>query len=536
MKITVENALTEFPKIADKFSDEINQVFNMPGFPSWIKVYGRSEKIDKLVDDWLAQVNEFLSESKEEDAPKKKKEIYEVPKIEVREPKFKVGDKVLTDHSSTNVYTISEVGNGKYKLAETTGWWSESQLEKAPNKKKEVYEAPEITVKDEPKKRETKKKKEKGKKEKETKKKKEDESNYVESIPESRKIIKRFVDLVEKKSSKKDFMNEARLILSSLQKSIVEKKIRKTDDNANYIRRIQNLLCMCLNENNNNIEVKDKDLEKMREIGNSEKVSESVKLAKAYISIQGKADIEKAKNLLNRINKAIKNDKVAPEVMVIKKSVQDFVDEKTEKIEATKRELRGIYGLSGIEEVENENDDMNSLSLLNKNFTVLNLGGKWGDFIGKPSTNLKMMVYGMPGNGKSTFSIQFAAYLSKQKGMKVLYVASEEKLGYTLKEKLMRLDAANSNLWISEDIEGKDLSQYDVVFLDSINDLNMTSDDLNKLPKNVAYVWVVQCTKDGSYRGDQGLAHDCDIVIKVESMKATTQKNRFGGGVVFDVL
>lgn len=532
MKITVENALTEFPKIADKFSDEINQVFNKPQFPSWIKVYGRSETIDKLIDEWLSQVNDTLEAS----GGKKKKEVYETPKIEVREPKFKVGDKVLTDHSSTNVYTISEVVNGKYKLAETTGWWSESQLEKAPKKKKEVYEAPEITVKDEPKKRETKKKKEKGKKEKETKKKKEDKSTYVESIDESCKIIKRFVNLIDNKHSKKDFFEKARLILASLQKSIVEKRIRKTDEHTSYIRRIQKLLCKVLNEKNNNVKIKEVDLEKMREIASSEKVSESVKLAKAYISIQGKTDLEKAKKLLNRINLAIKNDKVSPEIHSIKKSIEDFVGDKTERIETSERELRGIYGLSGIDSVENENDDLNSLSLLNKNFTVLNLGGKWGDFVGKPSKNFKMMVYGMPGNGKSTFSILFAAYLSKQKGMKVLYVASEEKLGYTFKEKLMRLDAANSNLWISEDIEGKDFSQYDVVFLDSINDLNMTSDDLNKLPKNVAYVCVVQCTKDGSYKGDQGLAHDCDIVIKVESMKATKEKNRFGGGVVFDVL
>ena len=49
------------------------------------------------------------------------------------------------------------------------------------------------------------------------------------------------------------------------------------------------------------------------------------------------------------------------------------------------------------------------------------------------------------------------------------------------------------------------------------------------MPKNKAYCFVFQSTKDGNYRGTQEFAHDADVVVKVENMVAVTEKNRFGG-------
>jgi predicted ATP-dependent serine protease len=52
---------------------------------------------------------------------------------------------------------------------------------------------------------------------------------------------------------------------------------------------------------------------------------------------------------------------------------------------------------------------------------------------------------------------------------------------------------------------------------------------LERLPKNKAYVYIFQCTKDGKYRGSQEFEHNADTVIEVKDMTAEMHKNRFGG-------
>ena len=110
----------------------------------------------------------------------------------------------------------------------------------------------------------------------------------------------------------------------------------------------------------------------------------------------------------------------------------------------------------------------------------------------------------------------------------MLYVAGEEKLGYTLHEKMVRLNISSPNLYINDTLP-KDLSKYDVVFIDSVNTFNLEPSDLERLPKDKAYAWILQCTKDGKYRGSQAFEHNADTVIEVTDMTANMGKNRFGG-------
>ncbi len=91
------------------------------------------------------------------------------------------------------------------------------------------------------------------------------------------------------------------------------------------------------------------------------------------------------------------------------------------------------------------------------------------------------------------------------------------------------MNVASDNLFIAENLNCN-LSQYDVIFIDSVNDMGLTTADLKALPSDKAYVYIFQTTKDGEFRGNQQFMHDVDTVVKVHQMRATTEKNRFGVG------
>lgn len=143
------------------------------------------------------------------------------------------------------------------------------------------------------------------------------------------------------------------------------------------------------------------------------------------------------------------------------------------------------------------------------------------------------MIYGKAGSGKSSFSLQFAQYLATL-GKKVLYVADEEKFGYTLQEKMKRFGIAHQNLSIIDKIPNN-TTDFDVIFIDSINSIGYEPEDLRKLDKGQSWVYVFQSTKDGNFRGSQEFEHDVDTSIVVEEMKAHTIKNRFGGKGEFEI-
>jgi tRNA uridine 5-carbamoylmethylation protein Kti12 len=159
----------------------------------------------------------------------------------------------------------------------------------------------------------------------------------------------------------------------------------------------------------------------------------------------------------------------------------------------------------------------------------------YSDFIGHPTQNFSAIVYGLPKSGKSNFSIQFASYLARQFG-KVLYVASEEGLqSRTLVDKVKYNLADNREIFFSgtrdmqevrKQIKEKD---YKFIFFDSLNVLHLTNAQLEEIKKenqDKAFISVLQSTKDGAFKGNQEFAHNCDVVIKIDSGVAS-QVGRF---------
>ena len=166
-------------------------------------------------------------------------------------------------------------------------------------------------------------------------------------------------------------------------------------------------------------------------------------------------------------------------------------------------------------------------------FETIGLHGKYRDLIGDPSVGFSCMVYGKPKSGKSTLCIDFAKHLAEHHG-KVLFCAIEEGYGYTLKEKLERLDAIHDNLYISRNIPDN-LSDYQFVFIDSVSKGKITNEKLNELIKShpgTAFVFIFHSTKEGNFRGGQENAHDVDVIIEVEDGKAKGMGRFHQNGIV----
>jgi predicted ATP-dependent serine protease len=164
-------------------------------------------------------------------------------------------------------------------------------------------------------------------------------------------------------------------------------------------------------------------------------------------------------------------------------------------------------------------------------FDTLGFTGKWLELIGDPSSNFTAMVFGKPKMGKSYLCIDFAGYLARSHG-KVLYVANEEGLDYTLQQKLNDKDVAHPNLFVSS-VLPSDLSLYDFIFLDSVNKLGLSPEDLNRLKKSnptKSFIFIFQSTKDGKFRGANTFQHDVDVVIEIPEKGKAVGMGRFNQG------
>lgn len=203
-----------------------------------------------------------------------------------------------------------------------------------------------------------------------------------------------------------------------------------------------------------------------------------------------------------------------------KNYIRTLIEQNNERI----AELRGEDIKEGI---------MSGSELSNYKFPTYKFDDEWYELIGNPSKNFHAMVFGEPKSGKSIFCMQWAAYLSESFG-EVLYIASEEGFGATLKDKVDQwAGGGNQNLKfanfkgydsIAENCEGMDF-----VIIDSINYANIDVEELEELKRmypRTAFITILQATKDGNFRGSQEYAHNCDIVIQVANGVAY-QKGRF---------
>lgn len=237
--------------------------------------------------------------------------------------------------------------------------------------------------------------------------------------------------------------------------------------------------------------------------------------------------------LLNKLNK------------VLDESITDTYTDRTRKVP-----LNGLEATAGQENLAQEIKHvtestessspakvMNSVDFLNLSFKRLGFKAPWLHFIGDPSPGFTMMVFGRPKYGKSYLCLDFAGYLARNHG-RVLYVAKEEKLDRTLQDKIIDKSVAHPDLVVADAIP-EDLSGYEFIFLDSINKLGLTPQDLERLKlqnKGKSFVYIFQVNKSGAFKGSNTFQHDVDVVVELPEIGKAIQYGRFNQGGELNVF
>ena len=373
----------------------------------------------------------------------------------------------------------------------------------------------------------------------------------VEHIDTDVQFIKRYAAMHSKVKSQAQVLN----LIHSLQKAIIEKKIGKDSQYAKEIELMQKQLITCYEKMGEMAEIKidSKNLKRYLEIAHSQEGMLSVALLKAYVSLNGKRDVkDKAERLFNRMKKAVeqgkisRNDKYAEKLNEAYTTLKTYIDGETAILNINKAQLNGLLGILG-EDLFSQKKSLNgydddeqgmivsSGELLSMDFQTIGLQGKYRDLIGDPSVGFTAMVYGLPKSGKSTMCLDFANYLAAHHG-KVLYCAIEEGFGYTLKEKIQRLGAQHSNLFITDRVP-ENLSDFNFVFIDSVSKAGMDVNAIDKLRKmhpDQSFIFIYHTTKEGNFKGVNEHAHEVDVIIQVEKGKASST-GRFSAGGVMEI-
>ena len=285
-----------------------------------------------------------------------------------------------------------------------------------------------------------------------------------------------------------------------------------------------------------------------------EKVYKSVEILLKFIGwTEAQKSEEQIKKLLSEIRNARAKDKIKPsdpyadEIDALASMLAKAGSGK--KFDATKVDLQGIAGLGSLAELGCACRDtvsglgsmpapvkggiMSATDMMSFSYPTYDFERTWGQLLGHPQTNAKVMIWGEPGQGKSTLAYQLARYLASSFGT-VLYVAQEEinqagQASMTVQTKLKAVGGAVDGWRFTGDlakIDGNDK----FVIIDSVNSSGLTEEAFAALLKKypgVFFILVFQATKEGKFKGAKDWEHLVDVVVKVEAGKASTTKNRF---------
>lgn len=375
------------------------------------------------------------------------------------------------------------------------------------------------------------------------------------NIRPATRFVQRFVEMAGKPVK----LDEVATLLRSMQTAILQKQIRKTSKHADAVASIQQLLVSICNKATGStvqIDVPQTDLAKLIGIAGGECVYPSVSILKRYVRLQGKpVDRKVVEKLLDDIktkwkdSSAISNrDPLRGKVLEIKKSLGPLLKKSSPTLTLSigEQQLRGLGEildgctcqsgeLDGLGELGDDHEGfigaapvMTSGELMKLSYSTIGLSGKWKTLLGDPAKGFSMMVFGNPGQGKSTFALGLARDLAS--AGKVLFVSAEEHGSYTLQDKLSRVGGGVQNLHFAGKLGEVPLSDYQYLFVDSVQVAGLSLEAFRAMKRDyprLSIILIMQATKEGNFKGNQEWGHEVDTIVQVEEGKATTTKNRF---------
>ena len=378
----------------------------------------------------------------------------------------------------------------------------------------------------------------------------------VESLSIELVYLNRYLNLHNKAKTKR----QIRLFLNALQRTIIEKKIRKTSPFANEINQLQKDLITLFDKYKTDeiaqVMISKRRQNKLRKVLGKQSEIPSVKLILEYLKLQGKQiPTSNARRLFNKIVRKERagiinsKDKYKKQIGQILLNLKALIDDNpvggqllinTKPLNGISEILRdnakGNHSLDGFDTIP-ERTIMNSMDIIKLNFKKLDFKGKWREFIGNPSKGFSAMIFAKPKMGKSYMSVEWAGYLANNHGT-VLYVAKEEGIDETLQKKLREKAVMHPDLYVANYLP-EDLSIYDFVFLDSITKLKLTPSDLAIMESNypnISFISIFQVTKSGNFRGNNGFQHEVDVVIEIPEKGKAIQYGRFNQGGEMDIF
>ncbi len=175
---------------------------------------------------------------------------------------------------------------------------------------------------------------------------------------------------------------------------------------------------------------------------------------------------------------------------------------------------------------------VSSADLMRKQHQTYMVVGEWEPLLHEPETCFAMMVWGLPGQGKSTLLIKLTRYLAQTFGP-ALYVSNEEFGSASLQAKLSRAGGSVPGLDFTKNVpDDATLKRYHFLILDSVATLGIKLQAYRELKlrhPHLATILVLQSTKAGQFKGENGWPHEVDIEVEAYGPgKARVTKNRYG--------
>ncbi|MDJ1494186.1 hypothetical protein QNI19_14680 [Cytophagaceae bacterium DM2B3-1] len=186
--------------------------------------------------------------------------------------------------------------------------------------------------------------------------------------------------------------------------------------------------------------------------------------------------------------------------------------------------------------------------LLQKTYVTYDFNELWTDTLGKPERNFRMLIWGLPKNGKTTFCIQLAKYLTNFG--KVYYNSTEQGEGKSLQDvmKLCRADEVpTGKLMIGdrdtfeemrEKLRKRNSPRF--VFIDSLQYMYLTQSQYKQLVEefpNKAFIIISWSGAGDNPKGEHAKAvrYMVDITCVVKDGIAKVQ-SRFGATMPYQIF